>query len=463
MKYIFLTLFIYANACFAQISFQNLYGGVDHDIGHSVEQTSDGGYIVLGQSESFGTSQDLYLLKTDAYGVEEWSQTYGSSNWEWGISVKQTADGGYILCGGWEGPSDDSLVLLKTDPNGVEEWNYRFSGSIDRDVGQSVIETSDGGYAACGFTSAYPNEDVFVVKTNSSGIEEWSSIFSGPAQEVSRTIRQTSDNGFFVFGSTNSYGAGQRDYYLLRLDAAGDSLWTKTYGTIDDEEGTSMHINSDGSIVLIGYEYFNGGNIYVIKADANGNIIWDEYYGGTGWDIGYSIKQTSDNGFVLSGRKDNTNLGGTNDMYCIKTNQNGVVDWEFSYPLGFMSDASCVQQTNDGGYIMTGSSIDSLTFDSDVILLKIPGNGVLNLFESSISVDVSVYPNPFVDYTIISLNDYINPVDIIIYSSDGKILYRELNISGAIRIEGRHLQKGLNLFKIEDNGKEIASGKIVMQ
>ena len=86
-------------------------------------------------------------------------------------------------------------------------------------------------------------------------------------------------------------------------------------------------------------------------------------------------------------------------MYCIKTNQNGAVDWDFSYPLGLMSDAACVQQTSDGGYIMTGSSTDSLTLDSDVVLLKIPGNGVLNLIESSILIDVSVYPNPFVDYT----------------------------------------------------------------
>jgi len=463
MKYVFLILFLYVNSnCVTQISFQNLYGGTDYDFGHSVEQTSDGGYIVFGQSSSFSSSQDLYLLKLDAYGMEEWSHTYGTSNTEFGISVKQTMDGGYILCGGWNAGINlsDSLVLLKTNSMGMEEWTHTFSGSIDRDGGQSVIETSDGGYAACGYTSSFPNEDVFVVKTNSAGIEQWSKIFSGPAHEISRTIRQTSDDGFFVFGSTNSYGAGERDYYLLRLDSAGDSLWTKTYGTVNDEEGTSMHINSDGSIALIGYEYFNGGNIYAIKADGDGNVIWDEYYGGTGRDIGYSIKQTSDNGFVLSGRKDNTNSSGTYDMYCIKTDQNGIVDWEFSYPLGLMSDAACVQQTSDGGYVMTGSSLGS---DTDVVLLKIPGNGILNITESNVNIDVSIYPNPFVDYTDITLNNNNDPVDIVIYNMDGKVLYREFNISSTIRIEGSVLQKGLNFFRIEDNGEEIVSGKIVMQ
>lgn len=465
MKYAFISLLLCANMCIGQISFQNLYGGSETDIGHSVEQTSDGGYIILGQTSSFSSSQDLYLIKTNEFGVEEWSQTYGSSNWEWGISVKQTSDGGYIMCGGWEGPSSDSLVLLKTDSNGIEEWNHRFSGSIDRDVGQSVIETSDGGYAACGFTSAHPNEDVFVIKTNSAGIQEWSKVFSGPAHEVSKTIRQTSDNGFFVFGSTSSYGAGMRDYYLLRLDSSGDTLWTKTYGTPDDEEGTAMHINSDGSIALIGYESFNGGNIYAIKADANGNVIWDEYFGDSGWDIGYSIKETSDDGFILSGRKDNTITGGTNDMYCIKTDQNGVVDWEFSYPLGLMSDATCVQQTSDGGYVMTGSNTTSTgtSFDNDVVLLKIPGNGVLNIIENLNDIAVEVYPNPFIDYTTISLRDYANPVDIIVYGSDGKILLQRTNVNGSIRIESNELNTGLNLFSIKDNDKEIASGKIIVQ
>jgi hypothetical protein len=205
MKHIFYTVIFFSFTAFGQSSFQETFGGSAHDFGHSVEQTSDGGYIALGQTTSFGNGgQDLYLIKTDEFGVEMWSKTYGTADWEWGISVKQTSDDGYILCGGWGGTSNDSLVLIKTDAIGTEEWNYRFSGSMDRDVGQSVIETADGGFIAVGFTGGFPVEDVFIVKTSILGVVEWTKVYSGTAQEIARVVRQTSDLGYVVFGSQSS-------------------------------------------------------------------------------------------------------------------------------------------------------------------------------------------------------------------------------------------------------------------
>lgn len=461
MKASLITLILCTQFCWSQISFQKFFGGSSHDFGHAVEQTSDGGYILIGQTNSFGPNQDIYLVKTDELGNEIWSKTYDSGETDWGISAKQTSDGGYILCGGWNGATSDSLVLIKTNSTGDVLWNYRFSGSIDREVGQSVIETSDGGFAACGFTGPFPYEDIFVVKTNSLGTLEWSKVFSGSLKEIARTIRQTSDDGYFILGSTNSRGYGEDDLYLLRLNAIGDTLWTKTYGTSLSEVGSSMCINSDGSIALIGYEYFNGGNIYVVKVESNGTIIWEEYYGGSGWDIGYSIKQTSDDGFVLAGRFDNTSVSGNHEMYCVKLNDSGNIQWENTYPAGIMSDAACVQQTLDGGYILFGTRTSEVSFDSDMVLVKVPANGLLELECLSENVNLNAYPNPFNDQITIEIKSLKSTFDITLTDINGKVLKHIQNVSSKIILQTESLPSGIIFISISADEHIIARGKII--
>ncbi|HKL02212.1 MAG TPA: hypothetical protein VJ911_01000, partial [Cryomorphaceae bacterium] len=145
----------------AQITFEKTFGGDENDFGFAVGQTTDGGYILFGQTQSFGNGlQDMYLVKTDEEGNETWSQTYGGLDYEFGISAQQTLDGGYILCGGYSGIGNDSLALIKTDSNGNEIWNNRFSGTASRDVGQFVQQTFDGGFIAVGFTGDAPSEDI---------------------------------------------------------------------------------------------------------------------------------------------------------------------------------------------------------------------------------------------------------------------------------------------------------------
>ncbi len=466
-QHIYITVLFYLfglQISLAQTSFQNLYGGTGNENGNSIEQTSDGGYIVFGQSQSFSSSLDLYLLKLDASGSEEWYQTYGSMNWEFGLSVRETSDGGYILCGSWNGPSNDSLVLIKTDQSGVIEWNSRFSGVMDRQVGQSVIETSDGGFAACGFTSAFPNEDVFIVKTNSLGVLEWKKEFGGPLRYVARTIQQTDDDGYFVFGSTTDTdsGNGINAFYLMRLDNVGDTLWTKVYGTSIRELGNDMHLNADGTVVMTGNQDVPGGNIRAIKADASGNLIWSEYYGDAGWDLGHSITETTDNGYIIGGRLDSTINGGTHDMYLIKTDVNGMVQWERSYPFQSMSNIYEVQQTTDGGYVAVGSSFNDILFDEDLAVLKVPANGYLELTENNFDQNVSVFPNPFNEYTSINVSDFKSPVDIFIYGLDGTLLLQEEKVEEILRIDARQVNKGMNLFSVVSEGKVVARGKIIM-
>jgi len=268
---------------YGQITFQKTYGGADFDFGLSVQQTTDGGYILFGQTHSFGNgSQDMYLVKTDSLGNEQWSQTYGGADLEFGISAQQTTDGGYILCGAYSGIGNDSLALIKTDPSGNEVWNKRYSGSVDRDVGQFVQQTSDGGFIAVGFTGPSFAENIYMVKTDESGNEQWNKVHHSTGREFAEGVRQTSDGGYAVFGETSSTGFGGKDMFLVKTNSIGDTTWTKTYGTSSDEIGRSLYITADNGFILLGYEDSTGGNLYMVKTDESGNEQWSNYYGGSG-------------------------------------------------------------------------------------------------------------------------------------------------------------------------------------
>jgi hypothetical protein len=201
------------------------FGGSEDDIGYSVQQTSDGGYIIAGYTISFGAgSADVYLVKTDSQGVEEWSRTFGGSESDGVYSVQETSDGGYIIAGWTDsfGAGVSDVYLVKTDSQGREEWSRTFGGS-ESDGGFSVQETSDGGYIITGWTDSFSasGSDVYLVKTDSQGREEWSRTFESASNDVGRSVQETSDGGYIIAGETRSFGAGQLDVYLVKTGSQG--------------------------------------------------------------------------------------------------------------------------------------------------------------------------------------------------------------------------------------------------
>jgi len=235
-------------------SWSRTFGGSENDLAYSVQQTSDGGYILLGTTESYGAGgYDFWLIKTDAQGNMQWDRTFGGSEDDWGYSVQQTSDGGYILLGGSYGTGDGDFWLIKTDAQGNKEWGRTFGGR-DIDWGWSVQQITDGGYILLGYTYSYGagKADVWLIRTDAYGDKEWGRTFGGSEDDWGISVQQTADGGYILLGYTYSYGAGKADVWLIRTDAYGDKEWDRTFGGSETDWGTSVQQTEDGGYILLG-------------------------------------------------------------------------------------------------------------------------------------------------------------------------------------------------------------------
>ncbi|MBW8050104.1 MAG: T9SS type A sorting domain-containing protein [Cytophagales bacterium] len=357
----------------SQTTFQKFFDVIatDDDDLRSVQQTSDGGYIAVGGSGNYAMSGvgNALLIKTDPYGNKLWAKTYGGSIEERGISVQQTTDGGYIVVG-WTrsfGAGGRDVYLIKTDTNGDTLWTKVF-GSAGNEYGNSVQQTIDGGYIIAGSG---------LIKTDSIGNLQWAKTYGG----WFFSVQQTADGKYIAVGSTTNFGVGINDVYLIKADTNGTIIWTKTYGGSNSEYGASVQQTTDGGYIITGYtESFGAGSgdAFLIKTDTVGNISWAKTYGEAGlWESGASVQQTSDDGYILVGWTPD----GGGDVYVIKTDSVGDTLWARTYGDGFGYDVgNSIQQTTDGGYIIGGQSGVSGGY-----IIKMDANGNSGCVQSSVN------------------------------------------------------------------------------
>ena len=269
-------------------------------MGYSVQQTTDGGFIIAGSTRSFGVGtpdgDNVYLIKTNASGDTLWTRNYGGTGIDWGNAVRQTTDGGYIIAGYTEsfGAGIGDVCLIRTNAAGDTLWTRTYGGIYD-DWGYSVQQTTDGGYIITGGTASFGagDEDVYLIKTNALGDTLWTRTYGGTDIERGYSVQQTTDGGYIFAGLTYSFGAGGADVYVIATDAQGDTLWTRTYGGTGDDEGYSVQQTTDGGYIITGWTASfgaGGNNVYLIKTDAQGDTLWTRTYGGTGYDEGYSVQ-----------------------------------------------------------------------------------------------------------------------------------------------------------------------------
>jgi len=372
--FIVLSSFLSLNAQWARI-----YGGSDFnfDFLWSIQQTSDGGYIVAGSSESFGAgSLDFWVLKLTSTGEIEWQRTYGGIYWDEAFSIQQTSDGGYIVAGFTLsfGAGDEDSWILKLNSAGDIEWQYTYGGS-KHDSFHSVQQTSDGGYIVAGDTASFGDEsgDIWVLKLLSTGEIEWQYTYGGIFSDYSPSIQQTSDGGYIVASSSESFDAIDSDFWVLKLDSNGAIEWQHAYGGGDNDCARSIQQTCDGGYIVAGDGTINN-DFWILKLDLSGDIEWQRTYGGDGGNYARSIQQTSDGGYVVAGYTGYFGMGSF-DFWILKLDLSGDIEWQRTYGGSNGDSAQSIQQTSDGGYVVAGHTWSfGINYD-DFFIIKLYSDG----------------------------------------------------------------------------------------
>jgi hypothetical protein len=354
------------------------YGGSSSDEYYCVRSTPDGGYIVAGSATSFGAVlTDFWLVRVDSNGAPLWSRTYGGNFYDHCTSVARTSLGGYMMVG-WrqenpERPFD--IWIVETDANGDTLWTRSFAlGDCERCY--SVAPTSDRAYILAGETCpSWPsgNADFLLIKMDVFGYTLWYRSFGGVDDEKCHSVAQTSDGGYIMAGYTMSYGAGCSDFWLLKTDSNGDSLWSRAFGGICDDLCYAVAQTNDGGYVLAGETRSfgaGGSDLWLVRTDANGDSLWSRTFGGSTYDYCYSVSATPDGGFLLAGSTRSFGSG-SHDFWIVKTDENGDSLW--SRTLGGSSVDVCHSAivAPDGGYLFAGVTLSFGINTSDGWLVKV--------------------------------------------------------------------------------------------
>ncbi len=382
-KILFIALFFIACSCSvtAQATFQKTYGGNNIGYANVIHQTTDGGFILVGTTNNNGTdSSNVYLIKTNSSGDTVFAKIYGGSGDESGYNVQQTTDGGFIIIGNSDvfGAGLWDIYLIKTNSSGDVLWTKTYGGT-DQDYGYSVQQTTDGGYILAGVRNnpfGFDN-DLYLIRTNSTGDTLWTKIYGAGNHDEGYSVLQTSDGGFIVAGTTVSFGSGNSDVYLIKTNSDGDTLWTKTYGGTNADYCYEIQKTTDGGYILIGESLsFGAGvwNAYLIKIDGDGTVTWSKTYGGASITYMRSVQQTTDGGYILGGSTNNFGAGGF-DMYLVKTDSMGSLLWSKAYGDTLEEHGNYAVQNADGGYTITGYAQSFGAGNINVYLVKTDANG----------------------------------------------------------------------------------------
>ncbi|MEK7675920.1 MAG: TIGR02597 family protein [Verrucomicrobiota bacterium] len=390
---------------------EQTFGGSEDDEVFDVQQTSDGGYVMIGYSRS-GVSgnktvagygeRDCWIVKTDALGNKQWERVYGGSGDDGGLSIRQTGDGGYIWlawsASGISGNKSSAgfgsydFWLVKLDSNGDKLWEKVFGGTSD-DQATVLWQTSDGGCILGGgsasgvsgnkTSASFGSGDIWIVKVDANGNKQWEANFGGNDNDAmyphNGGLKQTSDGGFILAGHSRSpisgnktkAGFGGDDFWLVKIDASGGKQWDQVFGGSGMDGSPAVDATSDGGYIIGGISPspvsgnktaigFGGDDGWLIKTDGNGNKQWEQVFGGTGSDYLFSLRQVGDGGYLLglfstsgvSGNKTTPSFGG-GDYWVIKIDGNGAKQWERAFGgSGGDGYRTAFKVTSDGGLIL---------------------------------------------------------------------------------------------------------------
>ncbi|MBC3758266.1 hypothetical protein H7U19_07615 [Hyunsoonleella sp. SJ7] len=395
------------------VLFVKTLGGSLNDSGQSIIKTSDGGYAILGHTQSndgdiqnkTNTSFDYWLLKFNGNHQIQWQKSHGGSDDDKGTDIIQTSDGGYAIFGQSqsndgdvsENGGADDFWILKLDASGNIIWEKSF-GFLGADTGTSILQTNDNGFLLVGvldvtasngqgnskFTAIkHAGGDYWVIKLDSNGEKQWSKFYGGTFTDTPYDAIQTADNGYIIVGSSDSEDVdisgnkGSYDFWVIKISETGTLLWEKSFGGTRIDEAWGIESTEDGNYLVVGDTRSNdedvsnnngGADIFLIKISPDGDLIWEKTFGGNSFDVGRSISKTIDGGYLLSGSSrssdgDASKNNGQNDAWIIKLNSNAEIEWQKTIGGSNIDFGFDAVELNDGSVIVAGESSSS---DADI-------------------------------------------------------------------------------------------------
>ena len=442
-----------------EIEWFKTYGGLYLDEAISLQLAVDGGFLAAGYSYNSSTGgSDIYLIKTDSNGELIWQKAYGGSGDDWANCIQPTNDGGYIIAGG----SDESqaenndVYLIKIDAQGQLLWQRTYGGSGSEEANH-IIQTGDGDYFMIGWTNSFGAgyDDIYMLKVNSIGDSLWAKTFGGIFYDKGFSAVETPDGGFLTVSGLGYFGYYPIDTYLIRLDANGDTLWTNSVGGSYSDACRSIIRSFNDGYFLAGWTMsFGAGqhDVFVIKIDTLGQMLWHKAYGGAYSDVGRSINPTSDGGSIVTGYT--TSFGaGDYDLYFIRNDYKGDTLWTRTFGGESKDYGWSAIQSADGGFVAAGWTNSFGAGSKDFLLVKFQSDltGVDNRFDDELPDAVALkqnYPNPFNSSTSITYSvDQRQYVTLKIYD----LLGREIGTP----VDG---VKERGLYEITFDGAGLASG-----
>jgi hypothetical protein len=393
------------------LDFTTTMGGSKNDVYKSIANTTDGGYVILGYTQSkdgdistkLTEDFDFWVLKFSADNTLLWSKTFGGSKDDRGEDIITTKDGGFALLGYSQSTDNDvtsnagskDFWVLKLTSSGTLSWQKNF-GFLGSDYGTTLLETNDNGYLITGVldvtasngqgnsrsTQRHAGGNIWAIKLNNSGDLEWSKYYGGSSTDIPLGVVKTIDNGFIIAGSSDSADGditnnkGGYDFWILKIEANGTVVWGKNFGGSEIDEASAITQTNDGNFIVVGdtrssdkdVSNNNGAaDLWMLKISQEGILIWEKTFGGTSFDVGRSISRTQDNGFIISGSSRsldaNFNNQGQNDALIIKVDSEGNIVWQETVggrEIDFLYDAV---ELNNKTVIAVGESSSS---DQDI-------------------------------------------------------------------------------------------------
>lgn len=467
------SLLIYGKGIGGNIpTFERIFGLEDGTGISCVRQTSDGGYIMCGNATQAGEDySDFYLAKTDSFGEIQWTKVYGSKYSDGLSKILQTSDGGYIVIGNTNinETTNENVYMAKLDASGNVVWENNYGGQYD-DNASSIVKTSDG-YILVGTTLSYNvgNSDIYVLKVDNSGNEIWHKNFGGDQGDNGSRIIKTQDGNYAIIGATSSFGAQGFDFYLMKIDGNGNELWHKLYGGSDWDEGYGITQLPNGDLVLVGFAVGfgpGGKDIFIIKTDADGNEIWHKAFGGIYQDNAGNVVAVSDG--IIVGGSTTIQIQGqgvveNTDMIVIKTDMDGNKIWQSDFGGSNNEGVGSMILNSDGNIVIAGSS-DSYSKSNSAYFLDINPDGRVTGIDNNSNQSTpesfklfSNYPNPFNGQTQITYQlPEQGPVELAIYNITGQ---KVRTIIDGVQPAGQHrvgfnsegLSSGVYFYRIETN------------